>query len=188
MNIHIRVLALGLVTLSMVGCSIQIKPDGSFAKRSEPQQQRAFRENRSSEVERVVERDVPPPPVSEPVEPPPRDPNIGEPVPNPESAVVATTTPVPTPNRKEEVRKTILSRKLDFRACYNRTFGVERKKGEVVYEWDYNERGRIVNIKLVSSDFKRPKFERCVERVLKSTTFPKTDHELISRVRYPFHF
>jgi hypothetical protein len=109
------------------------------------------------------------------------DPNVGD-----SGGAVAAVDP--SSSRKSEIRRLILQKKLDIRACYTHAFGVDKVKGQVIFEWQYNERGKVIKTTMISSDFTRPRFEKCIERIIQSITFPKSSSEVVSKVRYPFQF
>ncbi len=164
--------------LGLVECSYQIKPDSSDASASRPHKSRI--KDDTADAESSANDDSTPPP------PPPMSSNDD---PNVESGgAVAAGAVSPSESRKSEVRKLIMQKKLDIRSCYTHAFGVDKVKGQVVYEWQYNERGKVTKITMVSSDFQRPRFEKCIEKVVQSITFPKSDTEVISKVKYPFQF
>lgn len=126
----------------------------------------------------------PPPPVME-------DPNMqgdlassGRTVP----AVAATTSIDKRKSQRDAVRAEIMRNKMSIRGCFTQSFGYESHSGQLIYEWEFNERGRVTSIDLISTDFKMPKFERCVQNVIKKMNFPRSASESSSKVRYPFQF
>ncbi len=160
-----------LIFLILSGCSYRLTQDSTpvdtrFSETRAPERHRAPR--------KVVEA-----PKQDDVALPPEDPNFPTSSPPPETRSL-------TP--REEVRHIIMNHKLDIRSCYTKFFGFEHHKGQMIFEWEYNERGRVVHIHLTSSDFKMPRFEACVKKTIQRMTFPQSNQDTTSKVRFPFQF
>ena len=86
------------------------------------------------------------------------------------------------------VESIVKSRKADVAACYDDTRLVEPDlEGELATEFWVDETGRVVDVKLGKG--LRPGLDRCVEKVLRSMTFPPAAKGSgVVRARYPFTF
>jgi hypothetical protein len=163
--ILLRLLAL----MGLIACSYRIKPDG------------ATNDNRFTTPDQTEKATTTPPP--------PAENSSANTDPNMEGGGAVAAADSPRESQKTRVRRVILSRRLDIRACYNHAFGVEQHRGVLVYEWEYNERGRVVSVRLVSTDFNHPRFEKCIEHVISQMRFPSSPgREVNLRIRYPFEF
>jgi len=93
---------------------------------------------------------------------------------------------------KDEILQALLSRKDDFRECYERELNrpnADVKDGLLKMEWTINYKGNVTQALVLITELNNPPIENCVLSTLRTTRFPRmekpTDTVIVS---FPFKF
>jgi hypothetical protein len=92
---------------------------------------------------------------------------------------------------KDSVRTAIREYSIQLRGCYERALAEANSKsfaGRMGLYWKITPQGDVVESSLTYSDFKSPKFENCVKRIIDKIIFKKADNGQSTYVKYPFIF
>ncbi|MBL7671723.1 MAG: FHA domain-containing protein [Bdellovibrionaceae bacterium] len=92
---------------------------------------------------------------------------------------------------KDSVRIAIREYSIQFRGCYERALaesGTKNLGGKMSFYWKITPQGDVVESSLTYTDFKIPKFENCVKRIIDKIIFKKADNGQSTYVKYPFIF
>ena len=90
---------------------------------------------------------------------------------------------------RETVRKFVMARRQEIRACYERGLAMNPKlRGRVVPKWYISPSGPVSSIMLEHTELRQSTVESCVMSVIKSIVFPKAPNGQPTTVIYPFMF
>ncbi len=99
--------------------------------------------------------------------------------------------PIPKPSPvidRKMVEFTIYNKKDEISYCYNEQIRKNNHiSGHLTLQWLIDERGKMLNLSVMKSDFNSPSLFRCIENKMKTWSFPKSKNGA-SQVYYPFKF
>ncbi len=90
---------------------------------------------------------------------------------------------------REAVRRVVRKHLRELQSCYERGLNLDESlSGKVILEWEFGQRGRVLQVKTVSSTLNNQTVESCLMKRLQSWTFPEPPANQIAVVKYPFVF